>query len=70
MVSMENLKSNELSHCYKVTKSIKKNMHILNEFNTNELNLAELVSFNNHVVLSECIPFLKAIQNEVGEIHE
>ena len=57
---------NFIDRCHQVTKSVKKNLHLLNECNPEEIDINSLVGFNNRVILSDCKAFLEAIKKEIG----
>lgn len=55
-----------LNKCQIVTASIKKNLHLLNVSNPDEIDIDSLVAFNNRIVLSACMEFLEAVRKDVG----
>jgi hypothetical protein len=63
---MQQQPSDILGKYHEVTKSVKKNLHLLNECNPEEIDISSLVGFNNRIVLSDCKVFLEAIKGEIG----
>jgi len=63
---MQQQTNDSIDKCHKVTESVKKNLHLLNECNPEEIDIQTLVGFNNRIVLSDCKAFLEAVKSEIG----
>ncbi|HEY4786240.1 MAG TPA: hypothetical protein VIH57_09325 [Bacteroidales bacterium] len=57
---------NSIELYHKVTESIKKNLHLLDECDPARDDIDSLVGFNNRIVLSGCKAFLEAVKSEIG----
>lgn len=49
-----------------ITESVKRNLHMLNVCNPEEINILSLVKFNNRLIISECKAFLEAVKEDIG----
>ncbi len=55
-----------IARCHQVTKSVKRNLHLLENTNPESLDIFSLVGFNSRVVLSGQKAFLEAVKKEIG----
>lgn len=63
---MEPITYEEVKQYHQIGEIVKKNLYLLKEGNTDDIDFRSLVAFNNRLVISESKSFLEALKRELG----
>ena len=63
---MEEVVNDTLNHYHYIGTVVKKNLRLLTESNSGDLDIKSLVAFNNHLIISESKLFLEAVKSDLG----
>jgi hypothetical protein len=60
-----NTSDNFLDKCFQLSKSVEKNIHLLDNLKPEHYKNRK-VGYNDHIVISDSVKFLEAVRNDVG----
>lgn len=63
---MKRLPDDILDKYLVVNTSVRKNLHLLNVCNPENVDIESLIRFNSRIILSDCVAFLEAVKNDIG----
>jgi hypothetical protein len=60
------MQSSEYDKSLQIIECVERHYHIVEKFKEEKRKQDKLVNYNNRLILSECVEFLKAIQSDIG----